>query len=495
MRYVGALDQGTTSSRFMIFDESGKVVASAQEEHTQILPQAGWVEHDALEIWLKVSNVIAAALKSAGLAGKDLSAIGITNQRETTVAWDSSTGKPLYNAIVWQDTRGQVVLDTFNDEQKNLITHKTGLAIAPYFSGSKISWLLQNVPEVAKAAESGTLKIGTIDSWLVWNLTKKVHITDVTNASRTLLMNLETLAWDPELLNIFGVPEDSLPSIKSSSEIYAHTTSDGIFGAEVPIAGILGDQHAAMVGQLCFERGDTKCTYGTGNFALVNTGTEIVRSTQGLLTTVCFKFGDEPARYALEGSVAVTGSAVQWLRDQLGIIHQASEIEALAASVPDNGGVYFVPAFSGLFAPYWRSDARGVLVGLTRAATRAHIARATLEAISYQTKDVIDAMANETGVKLKELRVDGGITQNNLCMQIQSDILQIDLSRPVVSETTALGAAYAAGLAVGVWPNIDALRNQWKESARWSPAHGSALATTGYKNWKRAIERTLNWVE
>ncbi len=495
MRYVGALDQGTTSSRFMIFDESGHVIASAQEEHTQILPQAGWVEHDALEIWLKVTNVITAALKSAGLAGKDLSAIGITNQRETTVAWDGTTGKPLYNAIVWQDTRGQVVLDTFTDAQKSFITHKTGLAIAPYFSGSKISWLLRNVPEVAKAARAGTLKIGTIDSWLVWNLTKNVHITDVTNASRTLLMDLESLAWDLELLEIFGVSAQSLPSIKSSSEIYAHTNIDGVFGAEVPIAGILGDQHAAMVGQLCFERGDTKCTYGTGNFALVNTGTEIVRSTQGLLTTVCFKFGDEPARYALEGSVAVTGSAVQWLRDQLGIIHQASEIEALAASVPDNGGVYFVPAFSGLFAPYWRSDARGVLVGLTRAATRAHIARATLEAIAYQTKDVIDAMADETGVKLKELRVDGGITSNNLCMQIQSDILQIDLSRPVVSETTALGAAYAAGLAVGIWPNIEALTKQWKESARWSPADGSALATTGYKNWKRAIERTLNWVE
>ena len=495
MRYVGALDQGTTSSRFMIFDESGHVIACAQEEHTQILPRAGWVEHDALEIWLKVTNVITAALKSAGLAGKDLAAIGITNQRETTVAWDGVTGKPVYNAIVWQDTRGQVVLDTFTDAQKSFITHKTGLAIAPYFSGSKISWLLRNVPEVAKAARAGTLKIGTIDSWLVWNLTKNVHITDVTNASRTLLMDLESLAWDLELLEIFGVSAQSLPSIKSSSEIYAHTNIDGVFGAEVPIAGILGDQHAAMVGQLCFERGDTKCTYGTGNFALVNTGTEIVRSTQGLLTTVCFKFGDEPARYALEGSVAVTGSAVQWLRDQLGIIHQASEIEALAASVPDNGGVYFVPAFSGLFAPYWRSDARGVLVGLTRAATRAHIARATLEAIAYQTKDVIDAMADETGVKLKELRVDGGITSNNLCMQIQSDILQIDLSRPVVSETTALGAAYAAGLAVGIWPNIEALGKQWKESARWSPADGSALATTGYKNWKRAIERTLNWVE
>ncbi len=479
----------------MIFNEKGESIAAAQEEHAQILPQAGWVEHDPLEIWLKVTKVISLALKEAGLSGSDLAAIGITNQRETTVAWDSRTGLPLYNAIVWQDTRGQVILDTFSDKTKKQATYKTGLAIAPYFSASKMSWLLRNVPEVAKAAQSGALKFGTIDSWLIWKLTNGVHITDVTNASRTLLMDIETLQWDEELLQLFGVPSESLPAIKSSSEIYAKTQADGVFAAQIPIAGILGDQHAAMVGQLCFDRGDTKCTYGTGNFALVNTGTEIVRSTQGLLTTVCFKFGDQPARYALEGSVAVTGSAVQWLRDQLGIIHEASEIEALAASVADNGGVYFVPAFSGLFAPYWRSDARGVLVGLTRAATRAHIARATLEAIAYQTKDVIDAMAHETGVQLKELKVDGGITQNQLCMQIQSDIAQIELSRPVVSETTALGAAYAAGLAVGIWSDVNALREQWKESARFSPIIGSELASTGYGNWKRAIERTLNWVE
>lgn len=495
MRYIGALDQGTTSSRFMIFDESGTVVGSAQEEHQQIMPQAGWVEHNPLEIWAKVSTVISAALTHAGIKGTDLSVIGITNQRETTVAWDRVTGKPLYNAIVWQDTRGQIILDEFSDEQKSETTYKTGLAIAPYFSGSKMSWLLKNIPAVRDASAVGTLLFGTIDTWVIWNLTNKLHLTDVTNASRTLLMNLVTLQWDDDLLSTFGVPRTALPEIKSSSEIYGLTKSDGPLGAQVPIAGILGDQHAAMVGQLCFERGDTKCTYGTGNFALVNTGTEIVRSKQGLLTTVCFKFGDEPARFALEGSVAVTGSAVQWLRDQLGLITSASEIESLAASVSDNGGVYFVPAFSGLFAPYWRSDARGVLVGLTRAVTKAHIARATLEAITYQTKDVIDAMAAETGVTLKTLKVDGGITQNNLCMQIQSDVLQISLSRPVVSETTALGAAYAAGLAVGVWPSIESLRNQWNESASWSPDYGSELPTVGYGKWRKAIERTLNWIE
>jgi len=495
MRYVGALDQGTTSSRFMIFDETGAVVASSQEEHRQIMPAPGWVEHDPLEIWSKVCTVITDALGRAGLTGSDLSAIGITNQRETTVAWDRTTGKPLYNAIVWQDTRGQVVLDEFTQEQKDRTTYITGLAIAPYFSGSKMSWLLRNVPDVKAAAESGTLFFGTIDTWIIWNLTQGLHVTDVTNASRTLLMGLESLTWDDSLLADFGIPQTALPEIKSSSEIYGHTKSDGLFGAQVPIAGILGDQHAAMVGQLCFERGDTKCTYGTGNFALVNTGTEIVRSKKGLLTTLCFKFGEAPARYALEGSVAVTGSAVQWLRDQLGIIQSASEIEELAQSVPNNGGVYFVPAFSGLFAPYWRSDARGVLVGLTRAATKAHIARATLEAIAYQTKDVIDAMAAETGVELSALRVDGGITLNNLCMQIQSDILQIDISRPVVSETTALGAAYAAGLAVGVWPDLDSLRNQWREAARWSPNKASELPTRGYSDWQKAVERTLNWIE
>lgn len=495
MRYVGALDQGTTSSRFMIFDEDGSVVASAQEEHRQIMPEPGWVEHDALEIWAKVCKVIERALATAGLQGSDLVAIGITNQRETTVAWDRTTGQPLYNAIVWQDTRGQVILDTFTEEVKNKVTHKTGLAIAPYFSGSKMSWMLKHLPEVTEAAANGNLLFGTIDSWIIWNLTKGLHVTDVTNASRTLLMELESLAWDNELLEIFGVPATSLAHIRSSSEIYGRTSVDGPLKSEVPIAGILGDQHAAMVGQLCFDRGDTKCTYGTGNFALVNTGTDIVRSTQGLLTTVCFKFGDQPARYALEGSVAVTGSAVQWLRDQLGIIQSSQDVETLAASVPDNGGVYFVPAFSGLFAPYWRNDARGVLVGLTRAATKSHIARATLEAIAFQTKDVIDAMAAETGVTLSTLRVDGGITQNNLCMQIQSDLLQIEISRPVISETTALGAAYAAGLATGVWPDLDSLKIQWKESARWAPSESSELPTTGYHNWKRAIERTLNWIE
>jgi len=495
MRYVGALDQGTTSSRFMIFDEAGQVVASAQEEHRQIMPAPGWVEHDASEILSKVFEVIAAALAKAGLNGSDLSAIGITNQRETTVAWDSQTGLPLYNAIVWQDTRGQVILDEFTDEQRTRATYTTGLAIAPYFSASKMSWMLRNVPEVKVAAAAGTLRFGTIDSWIIWNLTENIHITDVTNASRTLLMDLESLSWNNALLKDFGIPLSALPEIKSSSEIYGVTKSDNVFDAGVPIAGILGDQHAAMVGQLCFDRGDTKCTYGTGNFALVNTGTQIVRSQKGLLTTLCFKFGEEPARYALEGSVAVTGSAVQWLRDQLGIISSATEIESLARSVSNNGGVYFVPAFSGLFAPYWRSDARGVLVGLTRAATKAHIARATLEAIAYQTKDVIDAMAAETGVELTTLRVDGGITQNELCMQIQSDVLQIELSRPTITETTALGAAYAAGLAVGIWPDLDALRNQWHESASWKPDTSSELPRTGYHNWQKAVERTLNWIE
>ncbi len=495
MRYIGSLDQGTTSSRFMIFDERGAIIGQAQKEHRQILPAPGWVEHNAEEIWANTQEVIAGALDKAHLKGSDLAAIGITNQRETTVIWDSETGLPLHHAIVWQDTRGQVVLDTFSREERERITYLTGLTTAPYFSGSKIAWLIKNSPEVQAAIAAGSARIGTIDSWLVWNLTGGLFVTDVTNASRTLLMNLETLQWDDELLSIFGVPRLALAEIRSSSEIYGETLLTGALGAAVPIAGILGDQQAAMVGQMCFDRGDTKCTYGTGNFALVNTGTEIVRSKQGVLTTVCFKFGDSPTYYALEGSVAVTGSAVQWLRDQLGVIAHASEIEALAASVVDNGGVYFVPAFSGLFAPRWRSDARGVVVGLTRASTKAHLARATLEAICYQTKDVIDAMAAETGVTLKTLKVDGGITQNELCMQMQADILQIDISRPVIAETTALGAAFAAGLAVKVWADLAALRVQEKESARWNPAPSSELASTGYKNWQKAIERTLDWVD
>ena len=494
MAFIGALDQGTTSSRFIIFDDSGAIIAQSQKEHQQYLPVPGWVEHDATEIWQTVQEVIGGALAIAGLGGGELAAIGITNQRETIVAWDSITGEPLHHALVWQDVRTEEVLKQFPAARAATITAKTGLPLSPYFAGSKLQWLLTHCPDIQSAQSAGRLKVGTIDSWLIWKLTGGIHKTDVTNASRTLLMNLESLDWDLELLEIFGIAAEILPTIVSSSEIFGYTTMDGVFGAKVPIAGVLGDQQAAMVGQLCFEPGDTKCTYGTGNFALVNTGTEIVRSEHGLLTTVCFKFGDEPARFALEGSVAVTGSAVQWLRDQLGIISHSGEVEELARSVPDSAGVYFVPAFSGLFAPYWRSDARGVIVGLTRAATKAHIARATLEAIAYQTRDVINLMASETGKTLSVLRVDGGITQNELCMQMQADILQMKISRPVVSETTALGAAYAAGLAVGVWKSVAELRHQWREARLWSPSPESELATTGYENWKRAIERTLNWV-
>ena len=497
MAYIGSLDQGTSSTRFMIFDGDGKVVGQHQLEHRQILPQAGWVEHDAAEIWDRTKEVIAAALKQADILGSDLAAIGITNQRETTVAWDVTTGHPLHNAIVWQDTRTADYLNGFSPEISKAITYKSGLPIAPYFSGSKMHWLIENSPEVKSAIAAGTARFGTVDSWLLWNLSGGVqggvHFTDVTNASRTLLMNLETLQWDDELLGYFGIPRNLLPEIKSSSEIYATTNPHGPLGSAVPIAGILGDQHAAMVGQVCFERGESKTTYGTGNFALLNTGTEIVRSSNGLLSTVCYKFGDQPAMYALEGSVAVTGSAIQWLRDQLGIISNAAETEALASSVTDTAGVYFVPAFSGLFAPYWRTDARGVIVGLTRAATKAHLARAALEAICYQTRDVMDAMVADSGVPMTEMRVDGGITANSLCMQMQADIMGIDITRPLITETTALGAAYAAGLAVGFWKNTDELKKQWKQSRRWSATTSVEDRASGYAGWKKAIERTLNW--
>ena len=495
MSYIGAIDQGTTSTRFMIFDQAGAVVAAAQKEHTQILPQPGWVEHDPLEILRATDAVIKEALLAAGLVGSDLTAIGVTNQRETTVAWNAKTGNPMGNAIVWQDTRSQSILDEITSESGASITYKTGLPLAPYFSASKMSWMLRNSASVASAHDRQELRFGTIDSWLVWNLSEGgIHVTDVSNASRTLLMNLQTLQWDEELLAIFNIPQNALASIKSSSEIYGYTDPTGVFGARIPIAGILGDQHAALLGQLCFEKGESKTTYGTGNFALINTGTEIIRSKKGLLTTLAFKLGKEPAKYALEGSVAVTGSAVQWLRDQLGIIEKSSDIEALAQSVPDNGGVYFVPAFSGLFAPYWRGDARGVIVGLTRAATKAHIARATLEAICYQTLDVIRAMEEETGVRIKVLRVDGGITQNQLCMQMQADILQTDVSRPIVAETTALGAAYAAGLAVGIWRDKSELMAHWRESNRWKPELGAEAAEIGLHSWNKAVDRALKWV-
>lgn len=494
VRYIGSLDQGTSSTRFMIFDHGGKVVGQHQVEHRQILPQAGWVEHDANEIWERTQEVIVAALKQADILGSELAGIGITNQRETTVVWDVTTGQPLFNAIVWQDTRSTEFLAGLSQDEQTTIRFKTGLTIAPYFAGSKMNWLLTNVP----AASGVNARFGTIDSWLLWNLSGGVrggiHATDVTNASRTLLMNLETLDWDDELLKIFGVTKQSLPIIKSSSERYALTDPHGPFGTAIPIAGIVGDQQAAMIGQVCFEQGESKTTYGTGNFALLNTGTEIVRSRNGLLTTVCFKFGDEPARYALEGSVAVTGSAIQWLRDQLGIINNAAEIENLAASVKDTAGVYFVPAFSGLFAPYWRSDARGAIVGLTRAATKAHLARAALEAICYQTRDVMDAMLADSGVPMKQMRVDGGITANSLCMQMQADIMGIDISKPFIAETTALGAAYAAGLAVGFWSSPQELRAQWQESRRWSPTSTPDSREKFYSQWKKAVERTLNWL-
>ena len=481
----------------MIFDQGGKVVGQHQLEHRQILPQAGWVEHDAAEIWDRVQEVIAGALKQANLLGSDLASIGITNQRETTVAWDVTTGQPLHNAIVWQDVRTASYLESLSDSARVTLTHKSGLTVAPYFAGSKMHWFIKNSSRVREAIDAGTARFGTIDSWLLWNLSGGtqggVHFTDVTNASRTLLMNLETLDWDLELLEILEIPREVLPTIKSSSEIYAQTNPHGPLGASVPIAGILGDQQAAMVGQVCFDRGESKTTYGTGNFALLNTGTDIVRSKNGLLTTVCYKFGDEPARYALEGSVAVTGSAIQWLRDQLGIINHAAETEALASSVIDTAGVYFVPAFSGLFAPYWRSDARGVIVGLTRAATKAHLARAALEAICYQTRDVMDAMVADSGVPMSEMRVDGGITANSLCMQMQADIMGIDITRPLITETTALGAAYAAGLAVGVWANTEDLKEQWQQSRRWTPTSTAEDRAVGYSGWKKAIERTLNW--
>ena len=491
MRLIGALDQGTSSTRFILFDESGSIIGLSQKEHKQIMPKPGWVEHDALEIWENTKSVIREAISKIDI--NQLSAIGITNQRETTVVWDKNTGKPLHNAIVWQDTRTQTFLDSISVEDKKSITFKTGLTVAPYFSGSKMNWLVKNVPAISDAVSKGNALFGTIDSWLLWNLTEGIHKTDVTNASRTLLMNLETLDWDEDLLKLFSVPRSALPEICSSSEVYGLTKLDGAIKSGIPISGILGDQQAAMVGQACFRKGESKTTYGTGNFALLNTGEEIIRSKAGLLTTVCYKFGDEKPHYALEGSVAVTGSAVQWLRDQLGIIKNASEIENLASEVADNGGVYFVPAFSGLFAPYWRSDARGVIVGLTRAATKSHLARATLEAIAFQTREVLDAMVIDSGVPLVEMKVDGGITANELCMQIQSDVMGIDVSRPKIIETTALGAAYAAGLAVGFFKDKEQIRSNWLESRRWKPDLNSPLADNGFRNWKKAVERTLNW--
>ncbi len=500
--FVGAVDQGTTSTRFMIFDHAGREVGKHQLEHEQILPRAGWVEHNPVEIWERTQTVIASALTNAGLHASDLAAIGITNQRETTIVWDRRTGRPYANAVVWQDTRTDAIAAALDaDERGQLIRRKAGLPPATYFSGGKLQWLLEHVDGLRAAAEAGDALFGTPDTWVIWNLTGGPdggrHVTDVTNASRTMLMDLQTLAWDEELLALFGVPPAMLPQILPSCDPdrYGVTTATGPWRSEIRICGDLGDQQAATVGQVCFAPGEAKNTYGTGNFMLLNTGTEIVHSKAGLLTTVAYQLGGAPAAYALEGSIAVTGSAVQWLRDQLGIISGASDIEGLAARVPDSGGMYFVPAFSGLFAPYWRSDARGAIVGMSRFNTNAHLARATLEAICYQSKDVADAMYADSGVRLDTLKVDGGVTANALCMQIQADILGVDVVKPVVAETTALGAAYAAGLATGFWGSTDELRANWQEDRRWTPQWNDAQRTHGYAAWRKAVERTLDWVE
>ncbi|MGN6598318.1 MAG: glycerol kinase GlpK [Actinomycetales bacterium] len=499
-QYVGAVDQGTTSTRFMVFDHSGREVGKHQLEHEQILPQAGWVEHNPQEIWERTQTVISTTLTKLGIQGSDLAAVGITNQRETSVVWDKRTGRPLYNAIVWQDTRTDRIASRLEREGKgDVIRQKAGLPPATYFSGGKIQWILENVDGVREAAERGDAIFGNTDTWLIWNLTGGTeggsHVTDPTNASRTMLMNLETLDWDDELLSFFNIPRQMLPEIRPSSDPRGYGEIKRGPLAGVPLTGDLGDQQAATVGQVCFSPGEAKNTYGTGNFMLLNTGNEVVRSKNGLLTTVCYKFGDDAPVYALEGSIAVTGSAVQWLRDQLGIISGASQSESLARQVEDNGGIYFVPAFSGLFAPYWRSDARGAIVGLSRFNTNAHLARATLESICYQSRDVSEAMEQDSGVHLDVLKVDGGVTANDLCMQLQADILGVPVSRPVVAETTALGAAYAAGLAVGFWKNTDELRENWLEDKRWDPQWDESKRTAGYDGWKKAVQRTLDWVD
>jgi glycerol kinase len=489
-RFVAAIDQGTTSSRCMIFDVAGDVVAMAQTPHRQIHPRPGWVEHDAMEIWANVQAVTAEALARADARPSDLAALGITNQRETTVVWDKASGRPVANAIVWQDTRtAQLVEDLGAEAGQDRFRDACGLPLATYFSGPKLRWLLDHVEGLAGAAGRGELMFGTMDSWLIWNLTGR-HVTDVTNASRTMLMNLGTLDWDAELCAEIGVPRELLPQIRSSCEVYGEA---GGLLAGVPVASALGDQQAALFGQTCFAPGEGKCTYGTGSFLLVNTGETPVRSDHGLLTTVGYKIGEAPAVYALEGAIAVTGALVQWLRDKLEFFEAAADIEALAASVPDNGGCHLVPAFSGLFAPYWRPDARGVMVGLTAFVTRAHIARAALEATAWQTREVADAMAADCGRPLAALKVDGGMTANALLMQIQADVLGVDVSRPRIAETTCLGAAYAAGLAVGFWPDEAALRAHWRLDRLWTPAMAPAEREAAYALWRKAVSRTLDW--
>ncbi|MFG3499055.1 glycerol kinase GlpK [Streptomyces sp. NPDC047928] len=495
--FVAAIDQGTTSSRCIIFDRAGAVVAVDQREHRQIFPRPGWVEHDATEIWSKVQAVVAGALAKAGLRADRLTALGITNQRETTVLWDRTTGKPVHNAIVWQDTRTSALCaELGGTDGQDRFRDATGLPLASYFSGPKAAWLLDHVPGLRARAERGEIAFGTIDSWLIWNLTGGteggVHVTDVTNASRTMLMDLETLQWDPSILTAMDLPEAMLPRIVSSAEVYGTATGQ-LQG--VPVASALGDQQAAVFGQACYDTGTAKNTYGTGSFLLLNTGDRPVPSKNGLITTVGYRIGDQAPVYCLEGSIAITGALVQWFRDQLGIIRSAGEIETLAASVADNGGAYIVPAFSGLYAPYWRSDARGVVTGLTRYVTKAHLARAVLEATSWQTREVVDAMYQDSGVRITTLKVDGGMTGNNLLMQHQADVLGVPVIRPRVSETTCLGAAYAAGLATGVWSDLDELRTHWRREAEWRPAMAAGVREREYANWRKAVERSMGWHE
>ena len=496
--HIVAIDQGTTSTRAIVFDAGGEIVASGQLEHEQILPEAGRVEHDATEIWRNTQSVIETALQRAKLSAQDVAGIGITNQRETAVVWDRRTGEPVCNAIVWQDTRTQRLIDDLAaDGGVRRFAEKTGLPLATYFSASKITWILANVDGARERAEAGELLFGTPDTWLLWNLTGGpdggVHATDVTNASRTLLMDLRTLDWDDEMLAAFDIPRPMLPEIRSSSEVYGNAVGTALDG--VPIAAILGDQQAATFGQVAFEAGESKNTYGTGNFLIVGTGEEIVNSDNGLITTVAYRIGETAPRYALEGSIAVTGSLVQWLRDNLGIISRSPEVEELALTVEDNGGVYIVPAFSGLFAPYWRPDARGAILGLTRFANKGHIARAALEAVAFQTREVVDAVAADTGLALSEMRVDGGMAANATLLQFQADVLGIPVVRPAVIETTALGAAYAAGLAVGVWKDLDELRAMWHEDARFEPGIDDADRAERLAHWRKAVTRTFDWVD
>ena len=497
-KYIGAIDQGTTSTRFIVFDAAGRVVACAQKEHEQIYPQPGWVEHDAEEIWQRTQEVIAEAIAESRLKADEMATIGITNQRETTVLWNKKTGKPLHNAIVWQDTRVADAVSKFAKELgDSFFRNRTGLPLSTYFSALKLRWLLENIPGARREADAGELLFGNIDSFLLWKLTgmenKGIHATDVTNASRTQLMNLKTLEWDDELLRVFSIPRQLLPQIQSSSEVYGHIAQGPLKG--VAIAGILGDQQAALVGQTCFRSGEAKNTYGTGCFLLMNTGEKPTESKHGLLTTVAYKLGKEPARYALEGSVAIAGALVQWLRDNLGIIKTSAEVENLALTVDDNGGVYMVPAFSGLYAPYWKESARGAIVGLTRYANKGHLARAVLEAVAFQTREVVEAMEQDSGIRLEELRVDGGMVGNDLLMQFQADILERPVVLPSTKETTSLGAAYAAGLAVGFFSNLDALCSHWSAEKTWKPTMAPARREQMYKQWKKAITRTFDWVE